>query len=107
MARSEGSFWVYLAPLAATLSLGSFIEASRQKAISRGQTASIAILLAGGLAWCLVLFAFLGLSVAQNAGSWVLGFASALVGLAGWGLLELLEREKTVNDEGKSSRTGK
>ena len=94
LARLGSPLWGYAAPLAATLSLGTFIEACRERAIARGEMADIWGLLTAGFAWFTFSSGLMGLMVGVAGGSWIIGTASALVCGLGADLLRRVVRRR-------------
>lgn len=79
LARANGLLWTYAGPLAATLSLGAFIEACRKRNIARGEVGRMSKLIAGGLAWFLLASGLMGFCLGVAASNWVIGIAGGLV----------------------------
>jgi hypothetical protein len=87
--------WGYVAPVAATLSLAMFIEASRKRAIAQAEIASIGKLLSAGLSWFLLSSGLMGLAVGVATASWLLGMASGVCVVAGGLLLRRVMYRKS------------
>ncbi|MHB0958748.1 MAG: hypothetical protein ACYC0X_15615 [Pirellulaceae bacterium] len=95
LARLGSWMWGYVAPVAATLSLAMFIEASRKRAIAQAEIASIGKLLSAGLSWFLLSSGLMGLAVGVATASWLLGMASGVCVVAGGLLLRRVMYRKS------------
>jgi hypothetical protein len=99
LARLDNPLWSYAAPVAATLSLVAFIEASRQRAVARGRIARLSTLVAGGLSWFLLATGLMGLAVSVATPNWLVGIISGAVTATGGMLVRRVLRGVSTTAE--------